>query len=194
MGFDEKLKVVKEIYLGDFDYSISEGEIKEIEIKLNFNLPIPLKKFYLMFGKGGSLLSSYYKIAIPQELYIEDNILMFAGEYQGVCSYGINIDTKELMYIDNYINEPMNDDLEDFLLYLLAIQGTEFFPRSGIIYSEVSEVEKHLIKITDSNNSVYYNKNGIIAFHDGKEFTFSAKDDDCFEKFVNDSNLDIEYL
>jgi hypothetical protein len=193
--FDEKLKLISEIYFGDKDQSIFDEDIKFFEAKIGFNLPLPLRKFYLVFGNGEKLLKCMYNIAIPAELYIENDILVFAGEYQGVCSYGINIDSQELMYIDNNTIEPVNQELEDFLLYLLAIQGTEFFHcicRISIEYADI--IEKFLLRISCGDKAVYCSKDGIIGFKSGSEIIISAQNDDCMEKFENESNLELDYL
>ena len=195
MDYIEKLRIVYDIYLDGLDCSISEEEINEVEKELGLTLPIPLKEFYLVFGACEELLKSNYAIALPNELYQENNILYFAAENQGVCNYGVNIYTHELTYIDKNQIEPMEEELDDFLLYLLALQGSEFLPCAGVIYDELSEVEEHLSKLTRSiNTPVFYDVKGLIGCYDGENVVFAGTDEDTFDQFVDESDLTIDYL
>jgi len=195
MDYIEKLRIVHEIYLGGTDCSVAEEEIIEVEKKLDLSVPMPLREFYSVFGACRELLKSFFDIALPNELYHEDNILYFADENQGVCCYGINISTHELVYIDQYIMEPMPEDLEDFLLCLLALQGTEFFPRAGVLNCSALEAERYFTKITKSiSTPVFYNMDGLIAYFDEEKIILSARDDATFERFEDDNNLDLEHL
>lgn len=99
------------------------------------------------------------------------------------------------MYIDDYITESMPEKLDDFLLCLLALQGTEFFPRSGLLKCTALEAERYFTKITDSiDTPVFYHMSGLIAYYDGEKIVLSAKSDRTFENFEDDNNLDLEHL
>lgn len=197
--FIEKLKIISEIYLNKHELSFSENEFMSIENNLQTKLPIPLREFYLMFGGNLDLLKCMYNIATPRELYIENNILMLAKENQNVCGYGINIDTQKIIYFDssNNILETVNQNIEDFLIYLLAIQGTEYFHCVGKISTDsVVELERYLIRISkaDGEGAVFCSTSGIIGFVVGNDIFLSAKNDDCMGELENESGLEIDFF
>lgn len=199
ISFDEKLQIVSEIYFENCNQSFSKDDFRIIENDLKITIPLALRKFYLMFGGKEDLLKCMYNIVLPRELYIENNILMIAKEYQNVCFYGISIDTQEPIYFDinNGITEPINLGIEDFLLYMLAIQGTEFFSCVGKVSAKFAiDLEKYLFKISDSNGEkvVFCSKDGVIGVVVGSEIFISAKSDDRMEKLENDSGLELDYL
>ncbi len=197
--FNEKLQIISEIYFEKHNQSFSEDEIVSIENNLQITIPIPLREFYLMFGGSLDLLKCMFDIAAPRELYIQNNILMIAKEYQNVCSYGININTQKPMYFDdsNNIIKTVNQDIEDFLIYLLAIQGTEYLHCIGKVSAEITvELEKYLFKISKGNGEgpVFCSRDGIIGVVVGNDIFLSAKSDDCMEKLEDKSSLEINFL
>lgn len=199
LTFNEKLQIISEIYCEKYNRSFSKDEMATVEKNLQITIPEPLREFYLIFGGNLGLLKCMYDIAAPRELYMENNILMIAKEYQNVCAYGINIDTQKPMYFDdsNNIVNTVNLDIEDFLIYLLAIQGTEYLPCIGKTDAKFTiELEKHLFRIseTDGEGSVFCNKSGIIGVVVENDIFLSAKNDDCMEKLENESGLEIDYL
>jgi len=199
ISFDEKLQTISTIYFGNCDQSFSEDDFRIIENDLNVTIPVALRKFYLMFGGRVDFLKCMYNITLPREFYIENNVLMFAKEYQNVCAYGISIDTQKPIYFDisNDINEPVDQEIEDFLLYMLAIQGTEFSPCVGKISAKLAtDLEEHLLKMSESSGekAVFCSKDGVIGVIVGNEIFISAKSDECMEKFESDSGLEIDYL
>lgn len=137
--FIKKLEIIREIFGGQPKQGMSENEILRIEDTLQIVIPEALRDFYLMFGNDLVFLKCMYDIIRPKELCVVDRILIIAKEYQNVCSYGIDIDTQKVIYLDesNHITKIMESDIEDFLIYLLAVQGTEFLPcigKSGVVY------------------------------------------------------------
>lgn len=196
IAFKDKLHIIKDFYFETHKQSLFEDDIVRIENNLKIKIPEALKEFYLIFGDDLDLLKSMYDITLPKELYIKDDILIIAKENQNVCGYGINILTNKLVYYDNNIIEEINQELEDFLIYLLAIQGTEYLNCVATIDIEFSaEIEKHLLKLTtDEERAVFCDRNSIIAVVAGKNIFICAKDDDCMECFENKTGLEVDYL
>lgn len=121
---------------------------------------------------------------------------MIAKKNQNVCAYGIDLDTHKPVYLDkrNQILQPVNRELGDFLLYLLAIQGTGFFyciGRIGVKF--LKELEKHLLRLTsaDGEGAVFCSRSGIIAIVVGSDIFLSAREDACMELFESESGLEI---
>lgn len=199
LTFTEKLQIISAIFFENHKPSFSEDELMFIESRLQIILPAPLKQFYIMFGGDSDILKCMYDISSPDQLYIENNILFVAKEYQNVCSYGIDIGTLTLIYFDasNNITEPFNLDIEDFLIYLLAIQSTAYLPCIGQTDATyITKLEKCLFRIStvDGEGSVFCNKNGVIGLLTGDQILLSAKDDNCMETFENECGLEVDYL
>lgn len=198
ISFKEKLHIISEIYFETHKQSLFEDELARIENNLKLKIPERLREFYLMFGEDLDLLKCMYDIALPDELYVENNILIIAKENQNVCSYGINTVTKKLVYVDsdNMAIEEINQGIEDFLIYLLAVQGTEYLDCIGTIdVSFTAEIEKHLIKLTESNErAVLCDRASIIAVVVGDSIFICAKNDDCMESFENKTGFEVDYL
>lgn len=157
------------------------------------------KEFYLIFGNDLVFLKYMYDIIRPKELCVVERILIIAKEYQNVCSYGIDIDTQKVIYLDesNHITKIMESDIEDFLIYLLAVQGTEFLPCGGKVSRKfIDKFEKHLFKVSkvDGEGTVYCGKNDIICVVVGNDIFISTKNDDAMQKFEEISGLEVDYL
>ncbi|MEE0265754.1 MAG: hypothetical protein UD936_09025 [Acutalibacteraceae bacterium] len=192
------MQIIKDVYFENHCQFFSEKEIMNVENSLNIKLPESLRGFYLMFGNDLDLLKSMYNIALPEELYVQDNILILAKENQNICGYGINILNQKPVYFDcsNNILKEMNEDLEDFLIYLLAVQGTEFLDCIGSLdISVVSEIERYLIRITGAEGkAVFCDRCGIICVDVGNSILICAKNDDYMESFEDATGLEVDYL
>lgn len=159
MSFREKLQMISEIYFENHKQTISEEEIASVENNLQITIPELLREFYFMFGNDVNLLKCMYDIATPRELYLENNILMLAKENQNVCSYGINLDSQKPMYFDetNNVVKTVEQDTEDFLIYLLAIQGTEFMQCVGKTNAKFApELEKHMLRLSNAERGLRF--------------------------------------
>lgn len=197
--FNDKLKIMCDIFLKKHKKTLVEYELVSIENKLKITIPEPLREFYLMFGDDLDLLKCMYNIASPKELNVKNNILMIAKEYQNVCCYGISLDTQKPMYFDdsNNIIRTVNLDIEDFLIYLLAVQSTQYLNCIGTIeVGFIDELKKCLIRITkdDGKGAVFCSRDGIIAVVVKNNIFISAQNDKVMKSFENESGLDIDFL
>lgn len=84
MSFQEKLQMISEIYFENHKQTISEEEMASVENNLQITIPESLREFYFMFGNDINLLKCMYDIAVPRELYLENNILMLARQMQNL--------------------------------------------------------------------------------------------------------------
>lgn len=196
--FKQKLHIISEIYFETHKQSLFEDELVRIENNLKLKMPEELKEFYIMFGDDLDLLKCMYNIVSPKELNVENNILIIAKENQNVCGYGVNTITKKLVYVDtdNNIIKEINQGFDDFLIYLLAVQGTEYLDCIGTIdVGSIAEIEKHLTKLTESNErAVFCDRDSIIAVVVRDSIFICAKNDDCMEIFENKTCLEVDYL
>lgn len=199
MTFIEKLEIIREIFGGQPKRGVSENEILCIEDTLQIVIPESLREFYLMFGDDLVFLKCMYDIIRPKELCVVDRILIIAKEHQNVCSYGIDIDTQKVIYLDesNQITKIMESDIEDFLIYLLAVQGTEFLPCIGKVSRKfIDKFEKNLFRVSKvaGEGAVYCGKKDIICVVAENDIFISAKNDDAMQKFEEISGLEVDYL
>lgn len=199
MSFCKKLQIIGEIYFEKHTPSFSEDELSPVEKSLQTVLPDALRAFYIQFGGNLDLLKCMHEIADPNELFLDNNILMIAKENQNVCAYGIDLGTQKPVYLDkrNHILQPIDQELEDFLLYLLAIQGAGFFHCVGkISVKNIDVIETHFFRLTktDGEGAVFCRKSGIIAVAVGNDIFLSAKEDACMELLESESGLEIDYL
>ncbi|MCI6007747.1 MAG: hypothetical protein MRZ25_05800 [Ruminococcus sp.] len=199
MTFNDKLKIMCDIFLKKHKKTLLKYELVSIENKLKNTIPEPLREFYLMFGEDLDLLKCMYNIASPKELNVENNVLMIAKEYQNVCCYGVSLDTQKPMYFDdsNNIIRTVNLDIEDFLIYLLAVQSTQYLNCIGTIeVGLIEELKKCLIRITkdDGEGAVFCSRDGIIAVVVKNNIFISAQNDKVMKSFENESGLDIDFL
>lgn len=199
MIFNEKLEMIKEILEGLHEWGMSENEILCIEDNLQIVIPKALREFYLMFGNDLTFLKCMYDIACPKELCLVDRILIIAKECENVCCYGIDIDTQKVIYLDesNHIAKIVESDIEDFLIYLLAVQGIEFLSCAGKVSRKyIDKFEKYLFRVSKfkGERTVYCGKNEIICVVVGNDIFISAKNDEAMQKFEKISDLEVDYL
>ena len=199
MSFKEKLEIINEIFFDQHKHLIEKNEMICIENKLQIVIPEAIREFYLMFGSDLALLKCMYNIASPNELCIVDGILIIAKEYQNVCSYGMDIYTQKVIYLDesNHVVKNIELDIEDFLIYLLAVQGTEFFSCIGKVNKKfIDRFEKYLLRVSKVNGegAIYCGKDRMICVVTEENIFLSAKSDDIMEKFEMQSELEIDYL
>lgn len=159
-----------------------------------------LHLFYNVFAKQKRFMKCLYDIKTPEELVVDNNFMIIAKERQSVCAYGIEIDNGKIIYVDNTneVAEPLNIQIEDFILYLIAIQSSEFSLCSGKI-SNCSNLlrtqfDEQRISNQDNEGAVYYFNEGVILVVNGDDALVSAADDTSMEKFEADTAFDVDYF
>ena len=196
--FLKRLELIYKIYFNEEDdvKTISDDRIFTIEKKLNRSIPEPLKIFYSIFGRKEVFLKCMYHIIPLEQLNIENEIMTIATENQGVCSYGWNFNSNKMVYLMNNYTEEIELDIENFILYLLAIQGTGFF--SCVAQMDISEadlLDKYFSKISKVSGqySVYCYHDKIIGFISKTDVFLSAKSDDIMNEVETQHNLPLNY-
>lgn len=158
-----------------------------------------LSLFYSIFAEQKDFLKCLYDIKLPGELAVESNILLISREQQGVCAYGMEVDTGRVIYLDdtNGIAEPLNTEIEDFLLWQIAMQCLGFCECTGQIEDcfDSLNAEHHSLKLTAASESgaVYYFSEGVLLAVDGDIAYVSAKDDEAMEAFEANTGFDVDY-
>lgn len=185
-NFKEKLELISKIYFEqDSKNILNKDEIVSIEKKLNISIPEPLQVFYIMFGNKTDFLECLYSIISLEKLEVKNDILTLAVENQGTCSYGLNVKNQKIVYFTDDYKEEINLDIEDFILYLLAMQGTGFL--DCVVQTDTSCLDilnRNFIKMSeiDGNYCVYCYTDKAIGFVSGNDIFLSAQGDEI----VND--------
>ena len=159
-----------------------------------------LHLFYILFAKQERFMKCLYDIKTPEELIVDNNFMIIAKERQNVCAYGIEIDNGNIIYLDNTneVAEPINIQIDDFILYLIAVQSSEFSLCSGKIRNCSNllrtQFDEQRISNQDNEGAVYYFTEGVILVVNGDDALVSAADDTSMEKFEADTAFDVEYF
>lgn len=195
--FKEKLELISKICFEEDNKKIlNKYKIVSIEKKLNISIPEQLQEFYIMFGNKIDFLECLYSIISPEKLEVKNDILILAVENQGVCSYGLNVKNQKIVYFTDDYEEEINLDIEDFILYLLAIQGTGFL--ECVVQTDTSCLDilnKNFIKMSEINGNycVYCYTDKAIGFVSGNDIFLSAQDDEIVNNIEEKYGLQFDW-
>ncbi|MYV99717.1 SMI1/KNR4 family protein [Streptomyces sp. SID3343] len=62
------------------------------EARLGLALPVAVRELYELLGRRGDLTSNQDVLLGPEKIYVEDGVLVFREENQGVCWWGVRLD------------------------------------------------------------------------------------------------------
>lgn len=169
----------------------SKNEIENEEYKLGLKLPKILKDFYLHVGKLDIFMSSYQYFLKPEDLYIEDEKLVFLEENQVVCFWGINLEEEnplvfQMQNMDQAIWYSEEVSLSEFLKIMMYYQcaegGYEF---SGKIYNmNENELTEFITSITSKNWHKVVDHNDLIIYENERKLI-------CY--FIDEEGLSKDY-
>lgn len=71
---------------------VPEGEVTAAEERLGFRLPAALREYYLRFGAPNEINTANDELLAPGKLYVQDGLLVFYRENQGVVVWAIAMD------------------------------------------------------------------------------------------------------
>jgi hypothetical protein len=163
----------------------------------------PFRETLLCFDRAlarhRDFLKGLYDIMVPQEASISEGILLLAREQQGVCSYGLDLPSGKVLYLDPAgTAEPLVLSLEDFLLYLTAIQSSGYLPCSGKVghCRDLLEDRYSDRRLTGAagEGAVYCFEEGVIIAVAGNDAYASAPADSAMETFERVRSLEVDYF
>ena len=197
-AFFEKLITIRNIIFCDKPLELS-NEYETAEKRLGVQLPQFLRDFYMIFGEEADLLKCMYDVALPEEMAMDNGILVFAKENQNVCAYGMEMQSQKLVYLNerNNTKETLEQSTEDFLLYLLALQCTEYLPSVGMLDAEDANTLENFmerITISEGDGAVYYIVDKAVGVRAGNEVFICMHNDECLEEFEENSGLMLDWL
>lgn len=184
--FEERLAMMYQILFGN--------TCKHMDTE-RWNLPEELKVFYRIFGNKKAILDSQYGIVPIHELSANDGYFCFAEEEQGACAYLIKSETWEIFFNNEENLCKLNMTLADFILYLLAVQGTGICTAQGLIADNM-ENKQFFAEIILGDERVYINrKRKIIGFRYNEEsILIMAKTESAFWKLEEQCGILISEL
>ena len=156
--------------------------------------------FYATFADHKEFLNGTYDIQWPDEAAIRNGIFRIAVERQNVCAYGVEVGTGRVIYQDdtNEIAEPIDMKLDDFILYLVALQCLGFCEPSGKIENASdllkSRFDEKRITEHSIDGTVYAFDEGVLLVAIGKDAYVSAKDDESLAAFEADTSFAVDWF
>ena len=216
--FSEKLEELSQILLGKRSLALTVEQIEKAEARLGIRFPSALRAFYLRFGKGGKLMTaeSMHTIMVPGDLepkssgsgeagleaLRQENSLVLACENQCLWT----------MYLDLYTGEPWMDwgngrqdcwglDLEEVLLYLLAMNAVGFLPQAAECTIEDTPENRELLGrffhfVVEGKMAVFVNpERGVICVRDREDHVYiCARRESEMTRLETDIDLQLSWL
>ena len=153
------------------DGGISESILISIEIDKDLNLPYALREYYRLLGNLTSINKAHNVLLHFNDIYIEDNKLIFTIENQGVCYWGIDI--KDLAIEDppiyevitvsnrNYLEGRIHSSkCSDFLVAMFYWQAA----LGGLSYGGIADIDLATFKKIDSKYSFIIEDGGVKIY------------------------------
>lgn len=119
------------------DLTVLEDEEK----RLGLVIPSALKEFYQSVGKLPQFMSAFQLFALPEQLYLKDNLLVFLEENQGECYWAVNEQGNVLHCDEDNTSYELGFNLKKFLalmLYYQVAQGAEYSFCSNLLDQELA--------------------------------------------------------
>ena len=197
--FHQRLKLLYNIVSKGANITIHEAAEESFPDSLPEFLPDAMQDFYTVFGRERAFLNGIFHILLPNELTVENGLLIFAVEQQGVCAYGVETATGTVNYLDlsNHISEKVSCDLQDFLLYLIGLQSTEHFSCvCRMEHTQFDTAKQTMYKLSDRDGkyAVFCDGKSVIAVCEAQAVYLTAIDDESMESFGKKHNLVPDYL
>jgi len=121
---------------------IEASKIQIQERKLNSSIPLELVEFYTSLGKNDLFINGFQHFAKIEELFINDNKLVFLQENQSVVYWAVDLNDKKTIFqtCDQNFEENVEWLKEDFflteflemLLYFQCVMSDEYYHEKGI--------------------------------------------------------------
>ena len=156
--------------------------------------------FYALFAEHHDFMKCMYDMKLPDELVIENDRMLIAVEQQGVCAYSLDTNTGTVVQSDRTgkLVKPLDLKIEDFLLYLIAIQCTQYCLCSGMVEDCRSVLKEtysdRRITGAANNGAVYLFSEGVILVVSGNDGYVSSRDDDRMAAFEENTGFDVDYF
>lgn len=116
---------------------VSEAELIRAEERLGIKLPKALREFYLLLGRRKDITSNQNCLLKPDQLLIDNDLLIFYVENQAVVRWGVRLPDMGLddppVMLDDYLGEVIqeNDAFTEFVLQMIIHETVLTSPHSA---------------------------------------------------------------
>ena len=169
--FSDKLTLIRDAMIAKPVAGFPDSIFTAIESRLHITIPELLKDVYRVLGNHMELLDAQYHIAMPDDLSVNGDVLVFAAENQFAHFYGIHLPTQFPVYLDydNPVAAQLDQSLSDFLLFLLGLQCTGY-ARAVAAISPDAPFTAHLSLVSDEDDdgAIYCRPGQLLAVWAGE--------------------------
>lgn len=149
---------------------IEQGLLVEAEQKLGQALPDALKAFYQTVGQLPQFMGAFQVFALPQQLYVKDNQLIFLEDEEGGCYWGVDALDQVFQFDEEGESYNLGFNLASFLtlmLYYQVAQGAEYTYSSNLLDQELAELyqAEGWQKVIDYDDLVIYQLNQALIWY-----------------------------
>lgn len=150
--------------------AIDTSTLSEAEEKLGLALPKALKDFYLTVGKLPQFMGGFQTFALPSQLYVKDDQLIFLEDEEGGCYWGVNKEGQVFQFDEEGEGYSLDFNLASFLtlmLYYQVAQGAEYTYSSNLLDQELAEFyqSEGWQKVIDYDDLVIYQLNQSLIWY-----------------------------
>lgn len=162
--------------------------IEETTQRLEGALPEPLKEFYLLVGKLPQFMSSFQQFALPEQLHIKDDLLIFLEESEDMCYWGVDKQGQVFQCEEDGTRYDLKLDIQHFLilmLYYQVAQSAEYAYYTNLLDEEIETlfVEDDWQSAIDHDDLVVYHLNNNLIWY------FLDEDSNVLDDMVYFSSL-----
>ncbi len=149
--------------------------LREVERRLAKKLPEPLISLYSTIGRLPQFMSAFQLFALPEQLYYEQDLLIFLEENEGVCYWGVDDQLNVFQCEENYDRYDLKLTLAEFLqiiLYYQVAQSAEYVYCSNLLDQELAPLYQ------EDNWQLVVNQDDLVIYHLKTYLIWFFKDED----------------
>ena len=159
----------------------SETAISQAEQRLGLTLPRLLREFYLLVGRREGINSAYNRLLDPEDLFVDNNTLVFYEENQAICVWGVSLgnfseEDPSVVRKDStdkaLVWEADFDHFSQFLtamLFMQAVNGGMRHHGVGTAASVQASSDWEVIRLGGSWNNTVLMRDGVVLYIFGNE-------------------------
>lgn len=144
--------------------------LRSEEKRLGLTIPSALKEFYQAVGKLPQFMSAFQLFALPEQLYIKDDLLVFLEENQGECYWAVNEQGNVFQCDEDTPSHELGFNLKNFLalmLYYQVAKGAEYSFCSNLLDQELAQLyqEQGWQQVVNYDDLVIYQLGSYLIWY-----------------------------
>ncbi|MET7301280.1 SMI1/KNR4 family protein [Embleya sp. NPDC005575] len=178
------------------------AELDASAARLGVRLPTALRELYDLLGRRDDLTSNHDVLLAPDKLYVEDGVLVFREENQGVAWWGVRPDGEDPAVLARYDTaEPWSAWLPrlsvaamEIVLSEILLFDDELVEAIELAPEEVDQLPEEMRELAfpgypeceESGNRVrWFTSPDLLARYDGGMVVFRARTEEDMEYFFD---------